>query len=117
VARLWNTIQTTPGMQNDTVMIVVPEHGRNAVANTVIDMYGRYAIDHTAIDLSGDQMSREIFCLVVGPSGIVRQDQVISQVRGESIDLVPTVARVLGFDTDIPVGIRPPGQHLGDAFI
>jgi hypothetical protein len=117
VAHLWNTIQSTPGMANDTVLIVVPEHGRNQVPNTVIDAYGRYAIDHTAIDFSGDQMSREIFCLVAGPTNIVRQNQVISQVRGESIDIVPTVARLLGFDSDIPVGLRPPGQILGDALI
>ena len=117
VAHLWNTIQSTPGMANDTVMIVVPEHGRNQVPNTVIDAFGRYAVDHTPIDQSGDQMSREIFCLVVGPPGIVQQNQVISQVRGESIDIVPTVARVLGFDSGIPAGIRPPGQYLGDAFV
>lgn len=117
VAHLWNKIQSTPGMANDTVMIVVPEHGRNQASNTVIDAFGRYAVDHTAIDGSGDQMSREIFCLVVGPNGIVRQDQVISQVRGESIDIVPTVAKVLGFDSGIPSGLRPPGQFLGDAFV
>lgn len=116
-AHLWNTIQTTPGLANDTVMIVVPEHGRNQQPNTVIDAFGRYALDHTAIDSSGDQMSREIFCLVVGPPGVVVQDQNISTVRGESIDIVPTVAKVLGFDSEIPAGIRPPGQHLGDAFI
>lgn len=117
VSRLWSTIQNTPGMANDTVMIVVPEHGRNQAPNTVIDMYGRYAIDHTAIDFNGDQMSREIFCLVVGPPGIVRQNQVINTVRGESIDVLPTVAKVLGFDTDIPSGVTPPGQYLGDAFL
>lgn len=117
VAHLWNTIQNTPGMANDTVLIVVPEHGRNQAPNTVIDAYGRYAIDHTAIDSNGDQMSRDIFCLVVGPTGIVRQNQVITQVRGESIDIVPTVANLLGFDTDIPVGVRPPGQVLGDALV
>lgn len=117
VAHLWNTIQNTPGMANDTVMIVVPEHGRNQIPNTVVDAYGRFALDHTAIDSNGDQMSREIFCLVVGPNGIVRQNQVISQIKGESIDIVPTVAKVLGFDSGIPVGIRPPGQYLGDAFV
>jgi hypothetical protein len=114
-AHLWNTIQSTPGMANDTIMILVPEHGRNQQANTVIDEYGRYALDHTAIDNGGDQMSREIFCLVAGPPGMVVQDQTISTVRGESIDIVPTVAKVLGFDTDIPASVRPPGQHLGDA--
>lgn len=117
VARLWQAIQSTPGMANDTVMIVVPEHGRNFEPNTVIDTFGRYAIDHTAIDNGGDQMSREIFCLVVGPNGVVVQDQEINAVKGESIDILPTVAKVLGFDTDIPVGVQPPGSFLGDAFV
>ena len=117
VARLWQAIQSTPGMANDTVLIVVPEHGRNLQPNTVIDTYGRYALDHTAIDNGGDQMSREIFCLVVGPPTTVVQNQVISQVKGESIDLVPTIAKILGFDTDIPSSVFLPGQHLADAFV
>ena len=117
VTRLWQTIQATAGMRDDTVMIVVPEHGRNQVPNTVIDAYGRYAIDHTAIDSSGDQMSRDIFCLVLGPSGVVRQNQEISQVKGESIDIVPTIARVLGFENEIPGSVRPPGNFLEDAFV
>ena len=117
VAHLWDTIQSTPGMANDTILIVVPEHGRNQQPNTLIDAYGRYAIDHTAIDQSGDQMSREIFCLVCGPPNVVRQGQEINQVVGESIDLVPTIAKVLGFDTDIPASVIPPGSYLGDAFV
>lgn len=117
VGKLWECIQNTPGMANDTVLIVVPEHGRNAQPNTVIDGFGRYAIDHTSIDDAGDQMSREIFCLVAGPPGIVAQDQVISSVTGQSIDVVPTIARILGFDSDIPSHARPDGFHLGDAFV
>ncbi len=117
VTRLWQTIQSTPGMADDTVLIVVPEHGRNQEPNTVIDAYGRYAIDHTAIDSSGDQMSREIFCLVVGPDGVVRKNNLVNQVKGESIDVVPTIARVLGFDTEIPASVNPPGNFLEDAFV
>ena len=98
-------------------MIVVPEHGRNLQPNTVIDTYGRAAIDHTAIGTSGDQTSREIFCLVLGPAGVVVQNQQISQVKGQSIDVVPTIARVLGFDSDIPLSVAPPGQFLADAFV
>lgn len=108
--KLWEAIQSTPGMANDTVLIVAPEHGRNQVPNSVIDAYGRYALDH-----NNDAMSREIFCLVVGPSGVVRQNQVISNVQGESVDIVPTIAHVLGFDTDIPFGILD-GSPLTQAF-
>jgi membrane-anchored protein YejM (alkaline phosphatase superfamily) len=111
VRHLWDTIQSTPGMANDTIMIVVPEHGRNLNPNTVIDAYGRYAVDHTS-----DQTSREIFCLVLGPPGKVVQNQVISTVTGQSIDVIPTIAKILGFDVDIPSGMLS-GQPLNQALV
>ena len=93
-------------MANDTVLIVAPEHGRNLNPNTTIDAYGRRALDHTApVDMvSGDQMAREIFCLVAGPPNVVQQGQVINSVSGESIEIVPVIANLLGFDTSIPAG-------------
>ena len=113
LGHLWNTIQSTPGMMNDTILIAVPEHGRNSTSNTVMDSFGRYAIDHT-----NDAMSREIFCLVLGPAGIVKQNQVISTVAGESIDVVPTIADILGFYNDIPANYRGSmGSPLTQAFI
>lgn len=110
VAKLWEAIQSTPGMANDTILIVAPEHGRNLLPNTVIDQYGRYALDHTS-----DDTSREIFCMIAGPPGKVKQNQVITQVVGESIDIVPTIANILGFNNEIPGG-RLQGRHLGEAF-
>lgn len=113
LARLWNTIQSTPGLMNDTIMIVVPEHGRNSTANTVMDAYGRYALDHT-----NDAMAREIFCLVLGPPSVVKQNQVINTVVGESIDVVPTIADILGFYPDIPGNYKGNmGSPLAQAFI
>jgi len=112
--KLWQAIQSTPGMANDTIMIVVPEHGRNQTPNSVVDAYGRYALDHT-----NDMMSREIFCLMVGPN--VRQGQVINKAStdpsiGESVDVVPTIANILGFDNEIPFGILD-GRVLNEAFV
>ena len=110
VAQLWNTIQSTPGMADDTVMIVAPEHGRNLYANTSVDTYGRRALDHTAPtdrNFSGDpnlQAAREIFCLVVGPPAVVKQNQIISSVMGQSVEIVPAIANLLGFDNAIPGG-------------
>jgi hypothetical protein len=109
VGHLWNTIQSTPGMANDTIMIVVPEIGRNAQSNSLRDEFGRYGLDHS------DSVSKEIFCLVAGPAGKVVQNQVIDQVVGESIDVVPTIAHILGFGTDIPGGLLP-GAPLYQAF-
>jgi arylsulfatase A-like enzyme len=111
VAHLWQTIQNTPGMANDTILIIAPEHGRNLEPNTIIDAYGQAAIDHTS-----DATSREIFCLVVGPPGKVVQGQNITEVTGESIDIVPTIAHILGFRDSIPSGLLT-GRILNEALV
>jgi hypothetical protein len=108
--KLWEAIQSTPGMANDTVLIAMPEHGRNLQPNSVIDIYGRYALDH-----NNDEMSRRIFGLIAGPSSVVKQGQVFSNAQGESIDMVPTIANILGFDNEIPSGILE-GRVLNEAF-
>jgi len=110
LAHLWQTIQNTPGMANNTILIAAPEHGRNQQPNTVVDGFGRYAIDHTS-----DAMSREIFCLIVGPQGKVVQNQTITQQVGQSIDIVPTIAHILGFHGDV-AGMLP-GQVLNQALV
>jgi hypothetical protein len=106
VAHLWKHIQNS-SMANDTVMIIAPEHGRNAAGNSSIDENGRAALDHTAAldEVSGDQMAREIFCMVLGPPGVVQQGQVITATAGESIDIASSVANLLGFDSQMPSGL------------
>ena len=42
--------------------------------------------------------------LILGPTGVVVQDQVFSQEKGESIDIVPTIANILGFVENIIKG-------------
>jgi hypothetical protein len=114
VSHLWKTIQATPGMANDTVLVIVPEHGRNLQPNQIADPFGEFAIDHTS-----DNTSREIFAMLVGPPGVIKQNQVVgtpSSPFGESIDIVPTVANLLGFDADIPSG-RLPGRALTAALV
>lgn len=98
-AHLWQTIQSIPEMANDTILIIAPEHGRDWEANSIVDEYGRYAIDH-----GGDDGSNEIFCMVAGPSDKVYQNNIINAIQGESIDIVPTIAHILGFYQDIPGG-------------
>jgi len=110
LAHLWETIQNTPGMMNDTILIAMPEHGRNQDGNGLYDSYGREALDHT-----NDDYSREIFSLILGPSNVVVQDQVFSQEKGESIDIVPTIADILGFKDEIPNGLLE-GNILTESF-
>lgn len=114
VAHLWNTIQQTPGMADDTLMILVPEHGRNLNPNTVADAYGRLGVDHT-----GDPTSREIFAMFLGPEGVIQKNTRIGTPTnpvGETIDLVPTVAHALGFDAYIPSGMLG-GRVLNEIFV
>lgn len=109
--KLWDAIQTPgSGMENNTVLIVVPEHGRNQLPNTVVDAYGRKALDH-----NNDEMSRHIFCMMAGKG--IKQGQVFSgpNPQGETIDVVPTVANILGFDTDITSGVLS-GRVLTEAY-
>ena len=110
LAHLWETIQNTPGMMNDTILIAMPEHGRNQNGNGLYDNFGREALDHT-----NDDYSREIFSLILGPSGVVVHDQVFAQEKGESIDIVPTIANILGFENDIPGGLLT-GNMLYESF-
>jgi len=105
VAHLWNKIQNTPGMADDTVMIIAPEHGRNNNTNSSIDQNGRAALDHTAPIEAGipnaDYMARDIFCQVLGPPSVVRQGIVINGA-GQSVDIASAIANLLGFDTQLP---------------
>ncbi|GIV34476.1 MAG: hypothetical protein KatS3mg031_2011 [Chitinophagales bacterium] len=110
LARLWQTIQEDETLRDDTILIAVPEHGRNLKPNTLKDKYGRYALDHTS-----DKTSREIFCLVLGPKHKVVQNQVIKSVYGESIDIAATIARILGFHDKTKLLLK--GKFLEPAFV
>ncbi len=111
---LWNRIQSDPVMGGNTVMICMPEHGRNLTGNGLFDSNGLQGLDHTS-----DQNSREIFGLVVGPSGVVNQGAVVGSASnpvGESVDILPTIAHILGFSSPVN-GMGLDGQILQQAFV
>ncbi|MCX6351604.1 MAG: hypothetical protein NTX03_07070 [Bacteroidetes bacterium] len=113
VGWLWNKIQNHPKLKNDTIMICMPEHGRNDVANNLYDSNGLKAYDHTS-----DDNSRRVFAIVAGPSSVVKQGQVLGSAgspAGETIDIIPTIAHILGFEKDIPSGMLG-GKALTAAF-
>lgn len=114
VGWLWSKIQSHPEMADNTIMICMPEHGRNLIPNNLVDRNGLLAFDHT-----GDQNSREIFSLIVGPSNAIRQNLEVgtpAQPIGEAIDIVPTIAHALGFYDQIPAG-KLSGRVLNEAFL
>jgi len=113
VGWLWDKIQSDPILANDTIMICIPEHGRNASPNAIADANGLFAYDHT-----GDENSRSIFSLIVGPPSVVNQGLVVGTEEvpvGETIDIVPTIAHILGFKDSIPGGYLS-GNVLEAAF-
>jgi len=114
VGWLWNKIQSDPVMSNDTILICMPEHGRDESPNSLVDSNGLSAYDHTS-----DFNSRRMFSLISGPQGVVNQDSTIGSLSvpvGEPIDIVPTIAHILGFYNDIPNGFLP-GSILNQAFV
>ena len=111
---LWNKIQNHPVLANDTIMICMPEHGRNLEKNNVVDDFGYGAYDHT-----GDENSRRVFTMIVGPDDKVVQGQVLGSPNNpvaESIDVVPTIAHILGFKDNVPGNLMP-GRVLEEAFV
>ena len=54
-------------------------------------------------DHTGDDMSREVFCMMLGhqTDAFVNSGLSVS-ADCETIDIVPTIANILGFDNDIP---------------
>jgi hypothetical protein len=60
-------------------------------------------------------MSRELFCLIAGPPSVVKQNQLITTVAGESIDVIPTIAHALGFYDGAASMLS--GQKLMQAFV
>jgi hypothetical protein len=109
--QLWQTIQSTPELKDDTILIVAPEFGRNALPNTIADSNGRLAIDHT-----GDENSQKIFCLIAGPANKVKQGIEVNETTGETIDIVPTISRILGLDNEAAKQLLN-GRFLEEAFV
>lgn len=129
VGWLWDKIQgpegAAAGLKDDTIMICMPEHGRNWATNNQTDQNGMRALDHTNEDINGIpgynytyENARRIFALMVGPEGIINQQTFGSPGSpvGESIDIAPTIAHILGFNENIPSG-RLPGRVLEEAFL
>ncbi len=114
VGWLWDKIQSDPVLHDDTIMICMPDHGRNLSPNNVFDANGLRAFDHTT-----DDNSRRVFALIAGPASKVNQNLVLGSAGspvGETIDIVPTIAHILGFYDQIPSGMLP-GQVLTQAFV
>jgi phosphoglycerol transferase MdoB-like AlkP superfamily enzyme len=92
----------------------MPDHGRNQSPNNIYDSNGFRAFDHTS-----DDNSRRVFALIAGPSNKVVQNQSLGSIGnpvGQTVDIVPTIAHILGFNNQIPSGMLQ-GSPLLQAFV
>lgn len=92
-AELWQAIQSDPEYANRTTMFILPDFGRDSD----IDSGGNGFQHHR----TGDQLSRTTWMMVLGPG--VRQNVVVDRPV-ESIDLIPTLGSLLGFDARLSRG-------------
>ncbi|MCO6485436.1 MAG: hypothetical protein J5I41_06620 [Saprospiraceae bacterium] len=98
VAHLWNYIQNNiPEMSGNTIMIVMPEHGRNLNPNPITDENDWFAFDHDS-----DANSRRIFTMMVGPN-VPANLRVGSEANpvGDAADSAMTIADILGIKQDV----------------
>jgi hypothetical protein len=86
-AELWQAIQKNPEYANKTTMFILPDFGRDSD----IDSGGNGFQHHR----TGDAMSRTTWMMALGPN--VKQNAVVDRAV-ESIDLVPTLGALLGFN-------------------
>lgn len=91
-AELWQTIQTMPEYKDRTTLLILPDFGRDADD----DPNGNGFQHHR----TGGAMARTTWLLALGPG--IQANATVDR-RIESIDLVPTLGRKLGFAT--------PGAH------
>jgi hypothetical protein len=94
-AELWQAIQKDPEYANKTTMFILPDFGRDSD----IDSGGNGFQHHR----TGDQMSRTTWMIALGPG--IRENVVVDRPI-ESIDLVPTLGSLLGFDARYSQGKR-----------
>lgn len=97
VGWLWNYIQTQiPEMSGNTVMMVVPECGRDLNPNPIRDSNNYYSYDHS------DANSLRTFASLVGPgtpAGLVKGDP--NNPVGINANVVPSIADVLGIKNQV----------------
>jgi hypothetical protein len=92
-AELWDAIQKDPEYANQTAMFILPDFGRDSDLDS-----GGNGFQHHR---TGDPMSRTTWMIALGPG--FRQNVVVDRPV-ESVDLIPTLGALLGFDARLSRG-------------
>lgn len=90
---IWSHIQSNPEYAGKTTMFVLPDFGRDSDTNPAGNGFQHHR--------TGDRASRTSWMMVLGPG--IRQNVFVERAV-DSIDLVPTVGRLLGFPTPLAQG-------------
>ena len=118
VRHLWEFIQSTEGLRDQTTLLVLPEHGRHLYQNGQNpDSLGRSGIDHG----EGDDGDREVFLLALGPdiapAGVIEPTGVKqagrTSDRYETIDAIMTAMGLLGYDQVMKGALEEDGARPG----
>jgi hypothetical protein len=88
---LWQAVQTHPEYKDRTAVYFMPDFGRDADDDPAGNGFQHHR--------TGSDMARTTWLLAMGPH--IRQNVVVERPI-ESIDLVPTIGKHLGFDTKTP---------------
>lgn len=92
-ADLWSTIQSEPEYKDKTTLFILPDFGRDSDMDS-----GGNGFQHHR---TGDPLSRTTWMLALGAGA--KQKTIVDRPV-ESIDLVPTLGAVLGFDARFSQG-------------
>ncbi len=92
-AELWQAVQGNPEYSNKTTMFILPDFGRDSDFTA-----GGNGFQHHR---TGDALSRTTWMTVLGPR--IRQGVFIDRPVS-SLDLVPTLGALLGFQTPLAAG-------------
>jgi hypothetical protein len=90
---IWRAIETDPEYKGRTTMFILPDFGRDSDVSP-----GGNGFQHHR---TGDALSRTTWMMVLGPG--VRQNAVVERPV-DSLDLVPTLGRLLGFSPTYAAG-------------
>lgn len=93
--QIWKTIQSEPEYANNTTMFILPDFGRDSDSDA-----GGNGFQHHR---TGDALSRTTWLMALGPG--IRHGAVVNRPV-DSLDLVPTLGGLFGFDTPMAAGKR-----------
>jgi hypothetical protein len=92
-AEIWNTIESLPEYKGRTHLYILPDFGRDSDANPAGNGFQHHR--------TGDALSRTTWMLALGPG--VRENFVVDRPV-DSLDLVPTLGKTLGFSPTFATG-------------